>query len=98
MNIHTSWLVTSSPLLYPPSTSSEPCSPVLLPRSVHDISPTGLQEEHVPAGIPTTPLRSRTDLVDGLLSFLTARRSRAKASSPASPLSPQGCSSSPWTA
>ena len=59
--------VKSSSVPYPPSTSSEPCSPVLLPRSVHDISPTGLQEEHVPAGIPTTPLRSRTDLVDGLL-------------------------------
>ena len=40
--------VKSSSVPYPPSTSSEPCSPVLLPRSVHDISPTGLQEEHVP--------------------------------------------------
>ena len=41
--------VKHSSVPYPPSTSSEPCSPVLPSRSVHDISPTGLQEEHVPA-------------------------------------------------
>ena len=41
--------VKHSSVPYSPSTSSEPCSPVLPSRSVHDISPTGLQEEHVPA-------------------------------------------------
>ena len=52
--------VMSSSVPYPPSTSSVPCSSVLLPRLVHDIAPTDLQEEHV---LASTSASLRADFV-----------------------------------
>jgi len=54
--------VMASSVPYSTSIPSVPCSSVLLPRSVHDISHTGLQEEHVLASIPASQ-RSRADYV-----------------------------------